>query len=48
LVVLFSPVGSAESLLLATPLPIQTLTRVREIVQLYEWRWAIETMFENL
>lgn len=48
LVVLFPLVGSTEPLLLATPLPLQTLTQVREIVQLYEWRWAIETMFENL
>jgi hypothetical protein len=48
LVVLFPLGGNAEPLLLATPLPIQTLTQVREIVRLYEWRWAIETMFENL
>jgi len=48
LVVLFPRVGDRDPLILATPLPIESLAHLRDIVKLYEYRWAIETMFENL
>lgn len=47
-VVLFPIVGSGEPLILATSLPVETLEEVRAVVRIYEYRWAIETMFETL
>ncbi len=47
--VVLSPVtGSGEPLILATSLPVETLEEVRAVVRMYEYRWAIETMFEAL
>ena len=40
--------GSTESLVLATTLPVDTLTQVRALVRLYAQRWAIETGFETM
>lgn len=48
LVVLFPLVGANEPLILATSLPVRTVKQVQEVVKLYEYRWAIETTFENL
>lgn len=48
LVILFPLVGAKEPLILATSLSVHRLKEVREVVRLYEYRWAIETTFENM
>jgi hypothetical protein len=48
LVILFPLVGAKEPLILATSLPVHELKEVREVVKIYEYRWAIETTFENM
>ncbi len=48
LVVLFALTTYIEPLILATSLPVKTLSQVQEVVNLYDYRWAIETTFENM
>lgn len=48
LVILFPLVSAKEPLILATSLPVHKLKEVREVVKIYEYRWAIETTFENM
>jgi len=48
LVILFPLVGAGEPLILATSLPVDRLHEVRAVVKIYEYRWAIETTFENM
>lgn len=48
LVILFPLVGAGEPLILATSLPVGRRHEVRAVVKIYEYRWAIETTFENM
>jgi len=48
LVVLFPISSSQEPLILATSLPVDRLWQVKAVVKIYEYRWAIETTFENM
>ena len=44
----FPLVGAGEPLILATSLPVGRRHEVRAVVKIYEYRWAIETTFENM
>jgi len=47
-VILFPIVSHKEPLILATSLLVDKLWQARAVVKMYEYRWPVETTFENM